>query len=446
MRTLLIFALFALSLPSVAFAGAGTTRTAEQPVVYGEDDRLDVADHPNAELRALAETSIVTFVRRAQLQLGGASFAVSGSTLGDNQALCSGERFAEQISAGFCSGTLIGPDLVLTAGHCIESEAQCRQTSLLFNYQWTGGGLGALTEDDVYQCRRVIAQDLVESAEVRDYAVIQLDRPVSGRAPAEVVDMRGLLEAGAGFAIIGSPSGIPMKIDDGGRVRDPRPNQGDYFVGTPDSFGGNSGSGIFDLQTRALIGMLISGETDYVSDGSCQRVNVCTEDGCGGENMLYPGMALDDFCAQATDPFLCGSTASCGDGFCATSEAGSCADDCEPIVCGNAWCEGDEWSTCPEDCEVQVPASWFCDPSYYGVGDDCDCNCGAYDPDCDLPLPVLNCRGTQTCSLDGVCEGAVLGGSFCDIGPAAPRRSALALVMFAALLGLVVARRREGAV
>ena len=315
--------------------------------MYGEDDRLDVADHPNAELRALA-TSIVTFVRRAQL--GGASFAVSGSTLGDNQALCSGERFAEQISAGFCSGTLIGPDLVLTAGHCIESEAQCRQTSLLFNYQWTGGGLGALTEDDVYQCRRVIAQDLVESAEVRDYAVIQLDRPVSGRAPAEVI---GHARAARGRHRVRDrvALGIPMKIDDGGRVRDPRPNQGDYFVGTPDSFGGNSGSGIFDLQTRALIGMLISGETDYVSDGSCQRVNVCTEDGCGGENMLYPGMALDDFCAQATDPFLCGST-----GIlrrrCAASEAGGCAEDCEPIVCGNAWCEGDEWSTCPEDCEA----------------------------------------------------------------------------------------------
>ena len=52
-----------------------------------------------------------------------------------------------------------------------------------------------------------------------------------------------------------------------------------------------------------------------------------------------------------------------------------------------------------------VPSSWVCDPSYYGVGDDCDCGCGAYDPDCANPaLRVLNCRRGQVCSSSGTCQ------------------------------------------
>lgn len=439
MRTLLLLCLALLG-PATAHA---ESRTAQQPVVYGQDDRLDVADHPDANLQTLAEEAIVAFVRRSQLQATSTSFSVGGPTLGTSQALCEGERFAEQIAAGFCSGTLIGPDLVLTAGHCIESEPQCNQTALLFNYHWSNGGIETIGEDDVYLCRRIIARDLSESTEVRDYAIIQLDRPVSGRTPAQVVDRRGALDAGMGFAILGSPSGIPVKIDDGGTVRDARSASGDYFVGTPDSFGGNSGSGIFDLQSRALFGMLISGETDYVSEGNCQRVNVCSETDCGGENMLYPGMAIDAFCSVATDGELCNTPAECGDGFCAAEERDSCTSDCEPIVCGNEWCEGDEWTSCPDDCVVAVPSTWTCDPSWYAVGDDCDCNCGAYDPDCDLPLPVLNCGAGQTCGADGTCEGGFGDGSFCDVGPNAPRVSALALVGLAALFGLVIARRRE---
>lgn len=28
------------------------------------------------------------------------------------------------------------------------------------------------------------------------------------------------------------------------------------------------------------------------------------------------------------------------------------------------------------------PASWSCDPKKYAAKDGCDCNCGAFDPDC----------------------------------------------------------------
>ena len=427
--------LFLMSTASAASA-QDTMHEVQQPVVYGEDDRLDVADHPNAALRTLADNAVVTLMSRSAVAYRNGQFQFAGSTLGQSQDLCAGERFRDQPSAGSCSGTLIADDLVLTAGHCITNNASCRSTVIVFDYQWENGGLGPIGDDDVYNCRGVVARAESESPTL-DYAVIQLDRPVTGRTPATVRDARGSLQAGAGITIIGSPWGLPQKIDDGGSVRDP--NRGTVFVGTPDSFAGNSGSGIFRDGDLDLVGILISGEADEVADGNCYRVRVCAEDGCAGENMLYAGVALDAVCTEQPSAAVCGGASRCGDGFCAPDERGSCAD-CQPAVCGNGWCEAGEWEGCPDDCTVSVPAGWTCDPSYYGDQQGCDCNCGAYDIDCDAGQEVLNCGFGAVCNLDGTCgEGG--GSEFCGVAqtPADHRSKALALLL--ALGGIFVARR-----
>ena len=41
---------------------------------------------------------------------------------------------------------------------------------------------------------------------------------------------------------------------------------------SPDTFAGNSGSGVFD-ENGLMVGILVSGETDYVLNGSCYVVN-----------------------------------------------------------------------------------------------------------------------------------------------------------------------------
>ena len=43
-----------------------------------------------------------------------------------------------------------------------------------------------------------------------------------------------------------------------------------------------------------------------------------------------------------------------------------------------------------------VPSTWTCNPLFYGSKDGCDCECGAWDPDCDATAAssaqkVFNC-------------------------------------------------------
>ena len=43
---------------------------------------------------------------------------------------------------------------------------------------------------------------------------------------------------------------------------------------------------------------------------------------------------------------------------------------------------------------ADVPATWTCNPLFYGSKDGCDCECGAWDPDCDATpysQKVFNC-------------------------------------------------------
>ncbi len=354
----------------------------QAPVIYGDDDRVDVYACPDAAWRDRAMLSAVALVQKSKVNLSNPNNVVlAGSTLQQSKNLCPGQAFADQKTAAFCSGTLIDDDLVLTAGHCITTKKACLATSFVFRYAMDSATQPAtITSADVFGCSGIVSR--VQTSTV-DYAVIRLDRKATPRfAPAPL----NLAHAAVGLAdpqvVIGVPSGLPLKIADGAVVRDPRAATLDYFVGNPDTFGGNSGSGVYDATTGQLEGILVRGETDYVYDAAarCYRVNVCPADGCGGEDSTYAFRAIEAVCATAPTARLCPPV--CGDGKCST---------------------GESYATCPVDCP-NVPAGWTCPAANYDSGDGCHCKCGAYDPDCDLaPLPAINCRRGCTCSASGTC-------------------------------------------
>jgi V8-like Glu-specific endopeptidase len=314
-RTLLGAVLCTLSLaacgpaPEVEPSGGAPTGTEQQSVVYGTDDRADVYAHPNATLRARAQQSTVALMNPSKINTSNPNnVTFTASTLGSAYNLCSTERFRDDLTPAFCSGTLIDDDLVLTAGHCITSAAECTGTRFVFKfYKTSATSLETVTTADIFSCQSIVArQQGTVNGRNLDYAIVRLDRPATPRfTPAPVRTAATALAVGQNVTVIGSGSGIPFKIDAGGTVRDARAATQDYFVATTDTFGGNSGSGVYEMANHTVAGILVRGENDYVANGGCTVVNVCTETGCRGEDITYVRPAIEAYCAVATSTRLC---------------------------------------------------------------------------------------------------------------------------------------------
>lgn len=378
-----------------------------QPVVYGDDDRLDWYDHPSEQWREITKTSIVALVRPERLDRSDPdAVTLITETLGVDEELCAGERFFDQPVLASCSGTLIDVDLVLTAGHCVDSIRECEERLFVFDYYAESDGvLATLTDEAIYECRQLV----VTADGDADYGVVQLDRPVDSlRVPVMLRDGDSALAIGAPLTVIGFPDGIPAKIDDGGVVLDDRASTLDYFQASLDTFGGNSGSGVFDA-TGELVGILVRGETDYVDDGGCNVVNVLSEEGGarGGEDATYVARAIEALCGAGWGSELCGETG----GWCRP-----CADDTQcpvgwtcsasPLDPGVTWCSKPCTSSADCDPGHQCSAEGACEPEV-------EVQCYREDVwqynSCGRRVGLVDeCTEAEICE-DGVCEPTASG-------------------------------------
>ena len=296
-------------------------------VVYGTDDRVEVFNHPDANLRRIADESIVALIPsfRINKEEPDETYSLFTTSLKDLRDLCPDELFGNQPTAASCSGVLIADDLVLTAGHCIDEQTPCDSYAYVFNYHLAGPDLlAAIRDEDVYSCAQVVSQGAPASGEYTpDYAVIQLDRPVQGARVPALVRPATPLDQQESLAMIGFGSGLPAKIDSGGAVADPRADRLDFFIANVDAFQGHSGSATFDSENR-LAGILIGGRTpDYVpsDDETCMRVSVyedveagelvhniapivagLCDDGWGGDGLCDPDACEGEPCGFALPP------------------------------------------------------------------------------------------------------------------------------------------------
>lgn len=117
---------------------------------------------------------------------------------------------------------------------------------------------------------------------------------------------------------------------------------------------------------------------------------------CGQTSALCEGIPTAWTCPD--EDYEAGDECHCG---CGTSDP-DCEDDGATVV----GCEGE--TTCYKGTGACVVPEWTCEAAYYGAKDGCDCECGAYDPDCDDPdASVFGCdeaNHTGVCLPDGTCE------------------------------------------
>ena len=287
-------------------ANSHVTRSTD-PLIYGEDDRLDWYALDDERLRDLAlESTVAQIPRWALAPARDGAFIIDSPSLDDVGRLCATEAFATQPAAASCSGVLVTETLVLTAGHCVGASAECDDQAWVFGYALTEPATTRLLEpDDVYGCRAIAARaKYTDSAGRRwDHALVELDRPVV--APRRPVELRvePLLDRAPLF-VIGFPSGLPVKVDAQAQVVDARTGFRDYFELISDASQGSSGAGVFDAAGR-LSGILVRGGVDfeYLPELDCfvSRRIEAAEDIEQAEQASYARAALSCACRSGWD-------------------------------------------------------------------------------------------------------------------------------------------------
>ena len=284
---------------------ASTTDRPLPEVIYGEDDRRDVFDPSNSPMMVELARSTAVLVRAGELRPHPSNASMSTlptTTFGSAYNLCSDEPFREQPNPGFCSGFLVAPDVLVTAGHCIESASECGNTAFVFDFGYLNSANDRVTDvpaSNIFRCRELIKQ-AYSGGTTTDYAVVRLDRVAEGRQPLSYRS-EGRVAVGTELTVIGHPAGLPTKISGGARVRTSDTTR-PFFVANLDTYGGNSGSAVFNTQTGEVEGILVRGETDFTNRGSCRTSYRCQDNACRGEDVTRATEFAPWVNAAPTDP------------------------------------------------------------------------------------------------------------------------------------------------
>lgn len=266
---------------------------------YGKDNREEYCAS-NLILRDLADSVAGFFTNGSSVTLSGKPYVFGTTTLGQsNDRVAPDQRFVNQPAAAFCTGFLVGEDLMVTAGHCVKDHdpadaaapkdhaAACQQNTqqgdfcenirVVFGFRKDLGGVipRSVPARNVYKCVKVISHSLGSGP---DYTVIRLDRKVADRIPLAINRGNKGLSAKTPLFVIGHPSGLPLKIagdaeavsvdtdvyvNDNWSISRKWADKGYAFLTNLDTFHGNSGSPVFNLNTLLVEGILVSGDDDY---------------------------------------------------------------------------------------------------------------------------------------------------------------------------------------
>lgn len=200
--------------------------------IYGDDDRKNPQNHSDEILRKYSE-SVVLLTRQKTIPIK---------------------------NNGFCSGSIVNLDgkiFVMTAGHCVEKTDRCDDIYFIRNFED-----GTRKKQIQHRCRSILFSSLAI-----DLAILEIDETTTklNNLPSISLDLLEKTEIGTPLAIIGHPEGGPQKITDNCNILE---KESITFQHRCDTFSGNSGSPVFELNGHRLIGILISGRKDKTNDGS----------------------------------------------------------------------------------------------------------------------------------------------------------------------------------
>ncbi len=256
-------------------------------VIYGTDDRMEEYQVTDPAMLAAGDATAILVSLEELTRNNDGTYTLSDQTLAEwfsddsfgslfpSSPLCPNEPYRDQPSPGTCSGFLVGPDIIATAGHCLDCACDRSTLAVVFGFVMLDEATPRLvvSDQDVYFVREVIGLQIGYP----DWALMRLDREVVGRSPLPL-RQTGRVNDEQPLAVISYPVGIPRKYDWGGTVRDN--TQYTFFQANLDTYNGSSGAVVLNLNTMIVEGILVRGVEDFILDENtgCERSSVLPND------------------------------------------------------------------------------------------------------------------------------------------------------------------------
>ncbi|CBW27139.1 putative periplasmic protein [Halobacteriovorax marinus SJ] len=272
--------------------------------IYGADNRVSVCSEGNDTEDREKMKAVAMFIDSSQLIFAGnlegkKVYKIDSQTLGgflseeSGYKTCSSLRYKDEVAPGFCTGFLINEngrnDELMTAGHCIES-GKAQNIRVIFTV--AADGRKVISRNEAYENDIFVTEDQVfgiqENLEFSsDMTIAKLDREVQNVEALEI-SRKEYFQDGTELKMMGHPAGLRMKVASGEVKHD---GYGyDTITAHIASYGGNSGSPVFDEETGEVAGVLVSGQQDFElqieNDEYCVGDKVYSEFDAGGEKVL----------------------------------------------------------------------------------------------------------------------------------------------------------------
>jgi len=227
-----------------------------------------------------ADGAVALFDASDVVDNGNGTSTLQTTNYGTTYNLCASEPFRTQPTGAFCSGFLVASNVVATAGHCVDT-GNLAKVRFVFGFRMANANTAntVLSNGNIYRGVELLGRTLTSNG--ADWSVVRLDRAVLNHRITRV-RFGGRIANNQAIHVIGHPSGLPTKYAPGANVRDNGPAA--FFTANLDTYGGNSGSPVFDAQTHLVEGVLVRGENDYVLQGACWVSLACPATGCRGED------------------------------------------------------------------------------------------------------------------------------------------------------------------